>query len=216
MTLSGQSRVAPIGGILAWRVLPTLQCAQKFPLRISCIGTASYDGIDEADGFDRIVELYSVDPVSRMKLGLFFLSPKARSLPSALKPVLATLSPEMARGLLIHLYRVSARHFQKVLHQKNVLRGAATHLADHFGPDVIPAQLQELFPPDHAVLRLGGRWDIASRHYRDSELKDGAGGRTRTDISVRTVDFESTASTNSATPAHCHRSYSRPRLLTGS
>ena len=40
----------------------------------------------------------------------------------------------------------------------------------------------------------------------DLALKsDGAGGRTRTDISVRTADFESAASTNSATPAHCRR-----------
>lgn len=55
MTLSSHSRVAPIGAILARHVLPTLQRAQKFPLRISCIGTASYDGSDEADGFDHIV-----------------------------------------------------------------------------------------------------------------------------------------------------------------
>jgi hypothetical protein len=54
MTLSGQSRVAPIGAILARHVLPTLQRAQKLPLRISCIGTASCDGM-EADGFDHIV-----------------------------------------------------------------------------------------------------------------------------------------------------------------
>lgn len=56
MTLSGQSRVVPIGAILAHHVLPTLQRAQKFPLRISCIGTASYDGMD-ADGFDHIVTI---------------------------------------------------------------------------------------------------------------------------------------------------------------
>ncbi len=42
MTLSRQSCVAPIGAILARHVLPTLQRAQKMPLRISCIGTASY------------------------------------------------------------------------------------------------------------------------------------------------------------------------------
>lgn len=35
----------------------------------------------------------------------------------------------------------------------------------------------------------------------ESMGKDGAGGRTRTDISVRTADFESAASTSSATPA---------------
>ena len=56
MTLARQSRVAPIGAILAHHVLPTLQRAQKFPLRISCIGTASYDGM-EAHGFDQIVAI---------------------------------------------------------------------------------------------------------------------------------------------------------------
>ena len=57
MTLSRQSCVAPIGAILARHVLPTLQRAQKMPLRISCIGTASYEGVNEADDFDRIVVL---------------------------------------------------------------------------------------------------------------------------------------------------------------
>ena len=56
MTLSRQSRVAPIGAILASHVLPALQRAQKFPLRISCIGTASYDDM-EAYGFDQIVAI---------------------------------------------------------------------------------------------------------------------------------------------------------------
>lgn len=54
MTHSRQSHAAPIGAILARHVLPTLQSAQ-FPLRISCIGTASYEGSNEADGFDHIV-----------------------------------------------------------------------------------------------------------------------------------------------------------------
>ena len=42
MTLSGQSRVAPIGAILARHVLPALQHTQKLPLRImSAIAAAS-------------------------------------------------------------------------------------------------------------------------------------------------------------------------------
>ncbi|MCO5092284.1 hypothetical protein [Bosea sp. (in: a-proteobacteria)] len=57
MTLSRQSCIAPIGAILARHILPTLQRAQKMPLRISCIGTASYEGVNEADDFDRIVVL---------------------------------------------------------------------------------------------------------------------------------------------------------------
>jgi len=55
MIHSRHAGFAPIGDILAQHVLPRLQRAQKPPLCISCIGTASYDGCDEADGFDRIV-----------------------------------------------------------------------------------------------------------------------------------------------------------------
>jgi hypothetical protein len=57
MTIARQSRVAPIGAILARHVLPTLQRAQKLPLRISCIGIAYYKGMDDAGGFDQIVDI---------------------------------------------------------------------------------------------------------------------------------------------------------------
>lgn len=55
MTLSCQSAFVPIGEIVALQVLPRLHCAQRLPLRISCIGTACYDGLGDADGFDRTV-----------------------------------------------------------------------------------------------------------------------------------------------------------------
>ena len=53
MTLSRQSEFVPIGEIVAQRVLPRLHRARRLPLRISCIGTAGYEGLDEADEFDR-------------------------------------------------------------------------------------------------------------------------------------------------------------------
>lgn len=55
MTLSRQTAFAPIGEIVARQVLPRLHHAQRLPLRISCIGTARYDGLGDADGFDRTV-----------------------------------------------------------------------------------------------------------------------------------------------------------------
>ncbi len=55
MTLSRQTAFAPIGEIVAQQVLPRLPRAQRLPLRISCIGTARYDGPSDADGFDRSV-----------------------------------------------------------------------------------------------------------------------------------------------------------------
>ncbi|REG28128.1 hypothetical protein EQ718_06090 [Paracoccus versutus] len=54
MTLSRQAAFAIIGE-LSRQVLPRLHHAQRLPLRISCIGTARYDGLGDADGFDRSV-----------------------------------------------------------------------------------------------------------------------------------------------------------------
>lgn len=55
MTLSRQAAFTSIGEVIAREVLPRLHCAQRLPLRISCIGTASYDGFGDTDGFDRTV-----------------------------------------------------------------------------------------------------------------------------------------------------------------
>ncbi|WP_156429184.1 hypothetical protein [Paracoccus aminovorans] len=54
MTLSRMAVFALIGE-LSRQVLPRLHHAQRLPLRISCIGTAHYDGLGDADGFDRSV-----------------------------------------------------------------------------------------------------------------------------------------------------------------
>ncbi|REF66724.1 hypothetical protein [Paracoccus versutus] len=55
MTLSHQPGFTAIGAIITREVLPQLRHAQKLPLRLSCIGTASYEGLDDADEFDRMV-----------------------------------------------------------------------------------------------------------------------------------------------------------------
>ncbi len=91
-------------------------------------------------------ELYALDPRNRLKLGPFFLSPKARQIPPALKPLFASVSPEAGRRLLTFLHRTSARQFERPHHQKNVLNGLATHLVALYGPTVIPESLQIRFP----------------------------------------------------------------------
>ncbi|PWJ72673.1 hypothetical protein C7441_1313 [Pseudaminobacter salicylatoxidans] len=55
MTLSRHPGFTSIGDIITREVLPRLRHAQKVPLRLSCIGTAGYEGLDEADEFDRTV-----------------------------------------------------------------------------------------------------------------------------------------------------------------
>ena len=57
MTYSQTATFRPIGQILATEVLPALYRARKLPLRISCLGTASYDGENDAAGFDRTLLL---------------------------------------------------------------------------------------------------------------------------------------------------------------
>jgi len=57
MALAHQTTFAPIGKILAERVLPRPEHTQKRPLRVSCLGIVSYDGATEADYVDRSIRI---------------------------------------------------------------------------------------------------------------------------------------------------------------
>lgn len=57
MTFARSETFRSIGQILAADVLPALYRAQKLPLRISCLGVASYDASDMANSFDRVIPL---------------------------------------------------------------------------------------------------------------------------------------------------------------
>jgi len=57
MTFARSETFRSIGQILAADVLPALYRSQKLPLRISCLGVASYDASDAANGFDRVIPL---------------------------------------------------------------------------------------------------------------------------------------------------------------
>lgn len=57
MTFARAETFRSIGHILAADVLPALYQAQKLPLRISCLGIASYDASDVAKSFDRVIPL---------------------------------------------------------------------------------------------------------------------------------------------------------------
>ncbi len=53
MKFSRHSTFTPIGEIVALQLLPRFIAARKLPLRISCVGTASYGCGVDSDGFDR-------------------------------------------------------------------------------------------------------------------------------------------------------------------
>ena len=57
MTFVRSETFRSIGQILAVDILPALYRAQKLPLRISCLGVASYDASDAANSFDRVIPL---------------------------------------------------------------------------------------------------------------------------------------------------------------
>ena len=57
MTIARSDTFRSIGQILAADVLPALYRTQKLPLRISCLGVASYDASDAANSFDRVIPL---------------------------------------------------------------------------------------------------------------------------------------------------------------
>ncbi|MFN7101065.1 MAG: hypothetical protein ACK4N1_00415 [Pseudorhizobium sp.] len=57
MTFARSETFRSIGEILAADVLPALYRSQKLPLRISCLGVASYDASDAVNSFDRVIPL---------------------------------------------------------------------------------------------------------------------------------------------------------------
>lgn len=57
MTLPRHDTFRSIGQILATDVLPALCHARKLPLRVTCLGAASYDDGDDVHVFDRTVSL---------------------------------------------------------------------------------------------------------------------------------------------------------------
>lgn len=55
MNRDPQTTFTRIGDVLARHAIPKLRRAARLPLRVACIGVASYDCGGEVDGFDRTV-----------------------------------------------------------------------------------------------------------------------------------------------------------------
>ncbi|WP_176084604.1 helix-turn-helix domain-containing protein [Martelella sp. HB161492] len=91
-------------------------------------------------------ELYLLDPRARLKLGLMFLSPGAKTVTPDLLPVLDVITVHQSNMLLRLLYNVSVRQFSARSHQLHILRGPVTHLTRRLGGEAVPDMLQRLFP----------------------------------------------------------------------
>lgn len=85
-------------------------------------------------------------PATAAGLSPFFVSPRTKALPDHLEQKFAAMDIATARRLLVHLDRISGRHFQRTQHRRNVLLGLAVHLERHHGRAVIPPELERLLP----------------------------------------------------------------------
>ncbi|WMT90443.1 winged helix-turn-helix domain-containing protein [Pelagibacterium sp. H642] len=92
------------------------------------------------------VQLYDLEPRAQTSLGLFFISPKAKRLAEPLEQVLAAMPVAKAQRFSDYLFRISARQFQRPLHQRNVLKGLTTHLVRHHGSEAIAPVVRKRFP----------------------------------------------------------------------
>lgn len=69
MNRDPQTTFTRIGDVLARHAIPELRRAARLPLRVACIGVASYDGGGEIDGFDRSVVVgHGASPEEAMRL----------------------------------------------------------------------------------------------------------------------------------------------------
>lgn len=92
------------------------------------------------------VELHNLAPGSQATFGLLLVSPKTKALAPSLEHTLAVMSPALGRHLTTYLFRVSARQFQRRIHQRNVLSGLMIHLQRHHGDAAIAPEIARCFP----------------------------------------------------------------------
>lgn len=140
------------------RAIELAEQGAQFHIYLLILKATALLAADRRGAVDQIAtELYAIDPSIRIMLGVFFVSPNARSLPPDIQSVISALSPEQAGAMLLHLFRTSARQFRHARHQKNILRGAAVHLVAHHGSPALPPELQKRFPGLGMGRRDGGR-----------------------------------------------------------
>lgn len=91
------------------------------------------------------VQLYDLVPQGQNQWGLFFASPKTKTLPATQEQAIAALPAGFGQHLTAYLYRISVRQFIRPIHQRNILKGIVTHLLRAHGPDAIAPQVRDKF-----------------------------------------------------------------------
>ena len=57
------------------------------------------------------------------------------------------MGEERARRSIAYIHMTSARQYEDVRYQRNVLRGFAHHLVQIYGPDVVPPHIKAILEP---------------------------------------------------------------------
>lgn len=93
-----------------------------------------------------LAHLHEISPITRVNVAPFCvlahepLSPQNQA-------ILAGMGEERARRSIAYIHMTSARQYEDVRYQRNVLRGFAHHLVQIYGPDVVPPHLKAILEP---------------------------------------------------------------------
>lgn len=103
---------------------------------------ADYPGSPAAD------ELFTVNPLTREQLGLFFAPTDAVEVCPDVTAFIDRLDATAARATMRYVHYLSARHFRDPVHRKNVMQRPARLLLERFDASVIPADIRPNVPDD--------------------------------------------------------------------
>lgn len=86
-------------------------------------------------------EIYALKPLSRLKVGMFFIDPLTTRLPPDLEQLCASVNQSHAQHMIEFLYNFAGRYFQSRQHRRNVMAGLNAHMIRKFGDAIVPTQI---------------------------------------------------------------------------
>lgn len=93
-------------------------------------------------------ELYTVKPLTRAQLGLFYAPTDAVNVRPDITAVLDRLDAAGARATIRHLHYLAARHFREPTHRQNILRRPVRLLLERFDARIVPDDVRADAPAD--------------------------------------------------------------------
>lgn len=109
----------------------------------------------DPSGAPVVDELYTVKPGTREELGLV-LAPTARiDLSPQIHAAMAAMTRSRAQAALRCTHDVTARHFRRLAHRRNIMRRPVELIVQRFGSSIVPTDVRHDAPiAELARLRL--------------------------------------------------------------